>query len=150
MCIECNIDWIFDKDLDYKFISLKNQMNRSLWILWLLSARAGSELNLKVMGFIQMIHFKVRVDFYVLIAYCRRHKIDLCLRRDSFWVVKNQTLKNLTTTMTQFPIPITLIFSFSNHSKEISFYWILFRNGHFWRLERKSIFKRKSRFRISN
>ena len=78
MYSECNIDWIFEKELDCRFILLKTQMNRSLWILWLLLARTGSELNLEIMMFIQMIHFKVKLPS------CWWLKLIL-LRNGHFW-----------------------------------------------------------------
>ena len=57
-------EWILEKDLDYRFILPKTKMNRSSLIHWLLTAQAGSELNLKMMKLKQMIHFKVRLDAF--------------------------------------------------------------------------------------
>ena len=47
-------------------------MNRSLLIHWLLTARAGSELNLIIMKLKQMINFKVRIDVsYLRLKYLK-------------------------------------------------------------------------------
>ena len=56
------ISSILKKDLDYRFILPKTKMNRSSLIPWLLTPRAGLELNLIIMKLKQMIHFKVRLD----------------------------------------------------------------------------------------
>ena len=56
------ISSILKKDLDYRFILPKTKMNRSSLIPWLLTPRAGLELNLIIIKLKQMIHFKVRLD----------------------------------------------------------------------------------------
>ena len=58
------ISSILKKDLDYRFILPKTKMNRSSLIPWLLTPRAGLELNLITMKLKQTINFKVRLDVY--------------------------------------------------------------------------------------
>ena len=65
------------KDLDYRFILPETKMNKNSLIPWLLTAPAGSELNLIMMKSKQMINFKVRLDFFVLTT-------EILLRNDRF------------------------------------------------------------------
>ena len=63
-------EWILEKDLDYRFTLPKMKMNKRSLILWLLTAQAGSELNLIMIKLKQMIDFKVRLNvFYQLLKY---------------------------------------------------------------------------------
>ena len=80
------ISWILEIGLGYRFISHKTKMNRSLWILLLPTVRAGSELNLIIMKFIQTINFKVRLNaFYWPFN-------EILLRNDNVWKLDWKTV----------------------------------------------------------
>ena len=60
-------------------------MNRSSLIHWLLTAQAGSELNLKIMKLKQMVNFQVILDVFLLATY-------LLSRNGRLWRVGCETI----------------------------------------------------------
>ena len=86
-------EWILEKNLDYKSIFPRTKMNRSSLIHWLLTAQAGSELNLIIMKLKQLINFKVRLSLFIYwliisvwwIYVCFFLTTKILLRNDRFW-----------------------------------------------------------------
>ena len=66
------------KDSDYRFILPKTQLNKNSLIPWLLTVRAGSELNLITKKFTLMVNLKVILD----VSYWRLD--ELLFRNDHF------------------------------------------------------------------